>query len=284
MPGRLETESLPHLQVRGPTAGPLFDTRSARAFIEQLVHASGVHDPTVLVINLEGRFPSAHVLYEMLVPLGRAIRSGAHGSLILVVTTPDPVLSDVIRSLAQTQDLPIFLARSTDEIGQAEPAARLSPSEEETLGALRRLGGRASVATLATATGIDHTAAGNRLANLDQRKLVFRVTRPRREGNLYLDPRVATPAEDPADADDIDLPSSMRSDVRVLASLQGRAPAAVLAEAWKEFIEKNRTQLRSEYEEVARMVNEGDQAAVGEYTALGARKRVRAKVKRQKNA
>src|SRR5450759_909006 len=188
----LESHRLPRLFVRGPdTTGPLDDVVQIRRFREDLVKPSGVTEPTVLVINLEGRFPSASVLVELIMPLAQAARAGTHGPLAVVVCTQEDAVRTVVRALAQTHDLPIFLADSPAELGEAEAAGTLTPTERETLEVLHRLGGRATISAFADTTGLESNAATNRLVNVLNKGFVQRVERPRRQGHLYLDPRAA---------------------------------------------------------------------------------------------
>jgi hypothetical protein len=284
MLSNLEIHSLPDLQRRSPTTlGPLLDLDVISDFIAAVVKPSGVGIPTVLVLNLEGRFPSASALFELVVPLGRAIASGKHGKLALVLATPDPTLRSVIRAIAESFGLGMFLAPSADSLDQAEPIGPLSPSDLETLAILHRLGGRASVSMFAQAANIDHKAAGNRLASLDQRQLVLRVDRPGRQGHIYLDPRVASATEEPMDpsSPEFGLPPDLRSDVRALAEMQGREPSAVLADAWKEFLRKHADELSREHRQVADMMKARDKKGIAAYTTRHAARRSRSQAPRK---
>jgi hypothetical protein len=258
------------------------DVASISSFITGLVKPSGVSVPTVLIVNLEGRFPSASALYELVVPLGRAVQAKAHGELALVLATPDPTLRAVIGAIAQSSGLCLFVTPSADSLSFAEPVGPLTASDLETLSVLRRIGGRATVSALAQAAAIDHKAAGNRLDSLDQRQLVLRVDRARRQGNVYLDPRSAAPREEPSDpsSPEFGLPPDLRSHVSALAAMQGRQPAEVLADAWNEFTTKHASELSKEHERVARMLREGDKKGVAEYTARHASRRARERTER----
>ena len=260
------------------------DLGAISEFIAGIVQPSGVEVPTVLIINLEGRFPSAAALYELMVPLGRALAAGSHGELALVLATPDPALATVIRAIAQSVGLGMFLAPSADSLDQAEPIGPLSPTDLETLAILRRLGGRASVSMVAQAADIDHKAAGNRLTILDQRQLLLRVDRPRREGHLYLDPRSGIEKDEPlaASSPEFGLPADLRVDVKALAEMQGREPGQVLAEAWKDFIHKHAQELSKEHGEVAKMMREGDKKGVAEYTGRHAAARARSQARQNR--
>lgn len=258
------------------------DVASISSFITGLVKPSGVTVPTVLILNLEGRFPSASAVYELVVPLGRAIQAKAHGELALVLATPDPTLRAVIRAIAESTGVCMFVTPSADSLELAEPIGPLTASDLETLSILRRLGGRATVSALAQAAAIDHKAAGNRLDSLDQRQLVLRVDRPRRQGNVYLDPRAAALREEPSDpsSPEFGLPPDLRSDVSALAAMQGRQPAEVLADAWNEFTTKHASELAKEHERIAEMLREGNKEGVADYAARHASRRARSRAER----
>src|SRR5688572_27991106 len=131
MPFPALPDDLPRVEVRGPTAGPLFDAGQAALFHRQILGTTGVAEPTVLMLNLEGRFPSSAVLHELVVGLGGALRAGLYGQLMVVIATPDESVRDVLRALAAAHDVPLWVAASVDRLWLAEPAVPLSYAEEE---------------------------------------------------------------------------------------------------------------------------------------------------------
>lgn len=281
----LRIHSLPELYIRAPdTAGPLTRSAEYASFVNRLIAPTGARVPTVLVVNLEGRFPSADIVLDLVVRLGREVASGRHGEMSLVLATPDPALGSVVRALAEANDVPLFLAPSVDEIELAEPVGRLTAADLETLRVLSELGGRASVANVAKAAAIDHTAAGNRLAALDKKQLVLRVDRPRRQGNVYLDPRIASvPARDePLDplSPDANIPIGARVDARALASLQRTEKSKAIAEGWREFLQKHADEMARQHAEVAKMMRAGDKSAVETYATRQAKSRARSRSRR----
>jgi DNA-binding MarR family transcriptional regulator len=276
----LESHRLPRLFVRGPdTTGPLEDVAAIRRFRDSLVSPSGVTEPTTLVVNLEGRFPTPAVLVELILPLAQAARAGTYGPVALVICTQDDAVRTVLRALAQAQSLPIFLARSPSELYDAEPAGSLTPTEKETLEVLRRLGGRTTVSTFAQATSLEPNAATNRLVNVVNKGFVQRVERPRRQGQLFVDPRAATPVEDPADptSGDFRVPEPVRSDMRALAQMQVREPGANLASAWHEALTKHSDYLATEHERLAEMVKRDDKEGLAEASRRYAKKQAEAR-------
>jgi hypothetical protein len=226
---------------------------------------TGVHEPTVLLLNLEGRFPDVAALYELVIEVGRGVKLGRFGPAIFVVATPQAEYAETIRSLGRAFDLPIFLTESVDQIEKAQPVKPLTPTESATLDAIWKLGGRVTVASLADVLGVDHTAAGNRAANLEKEHLVFRIERPQRFGHLYVDPRVAVPLREPADPTlpDFALSHDLKSDVRALAEMQGREPASVIADALRDFMAKHKDQVSSAYDEARQLVQRNDEESLG---------------------
>src|SRR4051812_31710372 len=91
---------VPRVEVRGPTAGPLFDPQQSALLVRQALGTTAVAQPTVLVLNLEGRFPSSAVLHELVAGLGAGLRSGLYGQLAVVIATPDDAVRGVLRALA----------------------------------------------------------------------------------------------------------------------------------------------------------------------------------------
>jgi len=280
MPTYLESHRLPHLFVRAPdTTGPLLDVAQIRQFRNDLLMPSGVSDPTVLMINLEGRFPTAGVLVELIMPLAQAARAGTYGPLAVVVCTQDESVRTVVRALAQTHDLPMYLAPSPRELGEAEPAGSLTPTERETLEVLHRLGGRTTISTFAQATGLQSNAATNRLVNVLNKGFTQRVDRAGRQGQLYLDPRSARPAEDAADptSGDFGVPEPVRRDVRALTEMQVREPGPYLANAWREFLAEHPAYLAAEHERLAQIVKDKNADALAEVGRRYAKKQAQAR-------
>jgi predicted transcriptional regulator len=247
-----------------------------------LVKASGVTEPTVLAINIEGRLLSPGVLVEFVVPLGQAARARTFGPLAIVLCTSDEGTRDILRAIAESHNLALFVAPSPDKLSEAEPLGPLTATEVETLDVVRRLGGRVTVANFAQATKLEATAATNRLVNVFKKGYVQRVERSRRDGVLFVDPRAATPSEDPADptSGDFSLPEPMRRDVKALADMQGREPSAVLATAWQKFLSTQKDQLAADHRALQDAMKRGDKDELARLSKRFAKKQAQARAER----
>jgi hypothetical protein len=280
----IEKHFQPRLELRSPATGGVVDDPSLmQTFLkERLFGQSEVHAPTVLLVNLEGRFLTVSALYELIVPVGQEIRSGRYGNVSVVFASPDPATRDSIRALAQAYQLPLYVTASADRIWEAEPVGPLTAGEQETMALMRRLGGRVTVAQVAAETGLDAPAAANRLNAVVGKNFAYRIDRPKSSGHLYVAPWVAKP-EDAADPTqpDFDMPFELRTDVSALAALQGREPNEVVTEAVQLFMEEHREQLQHDYDEIARMMREGDTEGVAEYSKRFAKKAAEAHVRRR---
>jgi hypothetical protein len=199
---------------------------------EQLVNPSGVKTPTIVALDLEGRIPSVAELVELVVPLAQAARAGSLGPLALVVCTSNPPTREVLRALAQQNDLALFVAPSTDRLTEAEPFGVLTPTERETLEVMHRLGGVVTVAKFADATGLGPSAATNRLVGVQQKGFVQKIERPRAAGSIFLDPRGAIEANAAAPHG---LPGTLARELEIFAAVRGRRPDELLAEAVAEY-------------------------------------------------
>jgi hypothetical protein len=280
----IEKHFQPRLELRSPATGGVIDDPSLmKVFLrDRLFGQSEVHAPTVLLVNLEGRFLTVAALHELVVPVGQLIRSGRYGNVSVIFASPDPAMRDSIKALAESYQLPLYVAASVDRISEAEPVGPLTVGEQETLSLMRRLGGLVTVSQVATATGLDAPAAANRVNAVVGKGFAHRVDRPKSAGHLYVAPWVAKP-EDAADPTrgDFNEGFRMRADVSALAALQGREPDDVVAEAVQVFMDEHREQLAADYENIARMMREGDTEGVAEYSKRFAKKTAQAHVRRR---
>lgn len=214
-----------------PTHGLVLDPGQIAAYRDSLIRPTGVQEPTVLAINLEGRFPLAEVLHELVVPLAQAARSGSLGPVMLVFCTPSAQVRDTLEALAEKHKLPLFIAPSAERIADAVPIGDLTATERETLEIVRRLGGSVNVAAFAKATGLAAPAATNRLVNVMQKGFMQRADRPRNEGVVYMDPRAVR-----VDATPPQLPAPLAREVEIFAAVTARSSEEMLATAWIEWV------------------------------------------------
>jgi hypothetical protein len=180
----------PETEVRVITLGTgeyIWNDRSGASFLrDRYFPPTAVDRPTIAVLEI-GAEPTMGTLKEFLVPLAQRIRGGAYGQLFLLVRTQDDDIAEFVRYLSREYDLAMFISPSGPEEG-ATPAGDLSSTEEATIAALRSLGGASTPPQLAQAIGIESTAAGNRLVNLERKGYVYRIGRARRQGDLFIDP------------------------------------------------------------------------------------------------
>jgi hypothetical protein len=261
--------------VRGPTYG-LFT--EGEGLWSQWLRPSGVESPSVLAVDLEGRFPTPAALVDLVLPLANATSGGSFGQLALIFCTSDEATKTLLRALADAHGVSFFIADSVDAIREAEPAGPLTPAETETLERLRDLGGRTTVSVFATDASLEPSAANNRLMALHEKGLLPWEERSRREGNLFLDPRYAV-SEEPADptAPDYGLPEEVRSDLRALAEMQGRDPNSLYAEAVKDFVDRHSEHLSREHAEMQKAIADDDDEAIKAVARRYARKQAQAR-------
>lgn len=273
----LERQYLPRLEVRSPaTGGIVDDPQLIEDFQNDVFAASGVSTPTVVLVNLEGRFLTVSALYQLVVPLGQKVLAREYGDVSVVFATPDPATRESIRALAQTYQVPLFIAPGADRLSEAEPVGPMTQGELETMALMRRLGGRVTVAQVAEATGLDSPAAANRLNSVVGKHFAYRLDRPKSAGHLYIAPWVAEQEDAPDPQHDFDVPFGMRADVKALAALQGRAPDELVAEAVNTFIALHHDELKDDYAKMAQMMRTGDGEGIADYSKRFSKKKAQA--------
>ena len=180
-------QTVPRLVFQNVATGGVVVSPSVPTWVRNVAaeKAKG-HEPAVLVLELgEAKF-EAEVLLEMLTSLAREIRAGRFGEVLLVVATTQESVARITQMVAETENLPMYVASSSAHVAEARPAGRLTPTEKNSLTTLDQLGGRVTSSQFALATSLELTAAGNRLSNLARRGYVFRLARSRREGDEYV--------------------------------------------------------------------------------------------------
>ena len=176
----------------------LSDAHSAAQTRECLVEQLSLFDdPQVFVLDLAGIALTPLAVRELILPLAQRVRGGEYGTVRLVICTTDPGVADFIRYMAQVHQLPLYLSHSPSELRESVPVGDLTKTESSTLDTIIMLGGQVTASKLAACEGIGHSAATNRLVKLDREGYLFRHSRSRREGDIYIEPRslTATPLE-----------------------------------------------------------------------------------------
>jgi hypothetical protein len=239
----------------------------------------------VFLINLEGGFFSPGSLTEMILPLAQAIRSGVHGPTVLLVITSDDSTVEFLEALATRHDLSFFISPSTHQpLSEARPVGALTVTETETLALVRRSGGEVTSSRVAILAGIEPNAAVNRVSGLVRKGYLHRVSRPRSEGDAFVDLLSAAEKTSgsildlpsvPASHGQFSIPEDVREGVLLLAAMQGSEPGDVLLRAWREFLSHHRELLDTDSKEVGRMLREGDTAGLATYANRHARERAK---------
>jgi hypothetical protein len=278
---RQDEESLmqqpaPDVAPLRPTAGTFHDRRAAAACRDYYFPQTVAETPRVRFLNLEGAFVEIGALQEMLLPVCQGIRAGLYGKLAVGVITSDEPVADFVSFLAKEHHVPLFVSNSVEAFSRnARPVGDLTQAEFETFDMVCGLGGVVTGAGLAEATGLEPAAAGNRLANVEKKGYVFRISRSRRAGDLFMapciEPRPAVAGEagsEPSDSEFSEhyIPAEIRDSVVALAERQGLTPEEVVAQAWSEYFARHREELREEFERVGKMIRSGDTQALVEYT------------------
>jgi hypothetical protein len=277
-----DTLSVELRRSRPPTA-VYPDRHEVAQYREQEFPATAAGWLRVFVINLEGGFFAPGALKDMILPVAQAIRSGAYGSAVLAVVSSDDGTVEFLEALAERHDLPLFILPFPDApLSAARPVGALTTTETQTLTLLRRDGGEVTSSRVASLAGIELNAAVNRLSGLVRKGYIHRVSRPRREGDAFIDPLLAAehrgsmtshPHGIPASGGDFDVPEDVRAGVRMLAAMQGSEPGELLLQAWQEFIARHQDVLAAESEQVREMLRKGDVEGLTSYANRYARER-----------
>jgi hypothetical protein len=187
--------NLPAIRViRVSTGGVLLDREHAAYKGNFAVPPAAVKSPETFVVDLESDRSEILALQSLLLPLAERVRNGFYGSVRLVVSSTDPGVALLVDYLAANYSLPIFLSKgsSGEALRDARPAGNVTATEVATLDAILNSEGVGLTASgLAERFGIELTAAGNRLVNLEKRGLVYRLRQPGREADRFIDPRAS---------------------------------------------------------------------------------------------
>jgi len=258
----MEPQAVIDVATARPGTAAYSDRHQAALFRENTFQPTAGSGMRLRVLNLEGGFFELGVVDEMLMPVARGIPSGAYGDMSVVVVTSDDAVANYVRYLASSNQAPLWLSDSLEGFAQhAQPAGVLPESEQETLREVQRLGGRATAAQLAEGLTIEQNAAGNRLANLERKGYMFRHSRSKREGDLFVLPIHSSAWSQVSQTSTIgfEIPEEIRGDVVRLAAMQGKTPLQLVAEAWRSYAEQNSEAMRTERRELTRMLEAGDE-------------------------
>lgn len=187
---QLDAQIEAHPQYVRITGGLLAGTQQVARWRDSFSTAKPM-EPATFVLELSAAV-EAQSLEDLIVPLAQKIKNGHYGSARLIVCTPDSRLRNLIAGIAAVHGLSFFIAASSASLNEAVPIGGPTPTEIQSLRLLQDLGGYASASTFAHKAGIELTAAGNRLSNLEKRGFVHRLKRPGREGDIFLDPRLVS--------------------------------------------------------------------------------------------
>lgn len=179
---------MPRRVYRSPT-GDLSSPHHALDLQKELPDTPSV-TPGLAILDLSGKQFTPASLRELIGSLGQRIRGGVYGDLKLVLVVTDDATREFIALLSREYGWPMYVARSTDpgDVEEAEPLGDLTAAELETLSEVRNLGGKATVANLAAVLDLEPSAATNRLVNIERKGYLHRFKRPRRVGDLFVDP------------------------------------------------------------------------------------------------
>lgn len=223
-------------------------------------------------------------LHEMLLPMSRAIKTGAYGSLALGVISADEAVLSYVSYLAKEHGVPLFVSTSTVAPEQsARPVGELTPGDVETLERVRALGGRVTSAELAKETGLEPAAAGNRLSNVEKKGYLFRLQRPRNQGDLFVDPRHVGDVPETTsttEAAPVYIPAEIRAELEAVAAEHGRSPADVLANVWRAYFHAHLDEIDEEAARVDAMLEADDDDGLLEYTTADVAERAAAAARR----
>jgi hypothetical protein len=229
--------------------------------------------PQAWVLNLEGTALSAEALYELIVPLGERLRAGSYGQSALFVASDSSQMRSVLEAMAVQHGFPLFLLDSLESsLRDATPVGPVTETDRAVLDYTMSAGGIATSAHLSSAQNITLAAASNRLADSSQRGYLAKLERPRKQGNQFIDPRVAfaprheaTFVPTPASGEFDPARPELRELVEQTAREQGRQPAEVLADMWRAYNSENYDDETAEFQKVGKVISSGDREALKRY-------------------
>lgn len=146
------------------------------------------------LLDLNDVHPTVGVLDAYLRTLATDVKAGLYGESAIVVSTRDAAVRRYVEMVAAQEDLPIYVSPTTTSFAliQAQPGAKLTETEQQTLRRIMDLGGVVDARVVAKELKLRHTTALNRLNSLVSKGLLFKRRRPGRRTDLYVDFRIAS--------------------------------------------------------------------------------------------
>ena len=276
------TPAAPTWDVRAPTVLPLMLSAEERrsqfaAWVSNTI-TGPVAGPYVLSVDLDARDRDLGVveLDELVIQLGAQLKARRFGEFLLVVTTHDPSMREVVRALAASHEVPIYLAPSPYELDQAVPAMDLTPLQGSVLQVVGQVGW-ATTSVVAQALGSHQATISNVLANLASAGLLLRTEGSGRIGHAYGHPIAATAvATDEPLRTTVTIPDALNDEIAAIARLAGQDPGQMLTVAWQEFLDRHHDLMAATYSNMARLMKENDRAGLIELVTRSAAAHARA--------
>ncbi len=255
----------PRVAVLSPTAFPfgLPADRQRRAVDGWLDMAitGRVDVPLIVTVDLD-QFPyepEVGVLVQLMRRVGRELGERNQGRLVIVFATSREPVREAVRALAASNDIPIYLAEDAGSIDRAQPAINLTPGKRLTLDAVAA-SGRATATSVADATGSTAVAAGNALSELHSQGLLLRYEGSGRVAHTYAHPAAA--AQGGRLQVGVAIPQSLSVEIAEIANMAGRDPEELIAQAWRDFMSRNASELADRYHVIAGQIRSGDRAGL----------------------
>jgi len=174
------------------TGGLIPGAAEMGAIVDGWLPATAGAAPVTMIVDLGGAVFAPAALKEVVVRVGQYAKGGRFGDAKVVFVTSESVTAELVGLIAREYRLPAFLAASPHptDVAKAVPTGDLTQTDMSTLADMQKLGAAVTVSRLAAQLGLEQTAANNRLTSLSGKGYLYRFSRSRRDGDLYLDPRI----------------------------------------------------------------------------------------------
>ena len=121
--------------------------------------------------------------------VGEDVKAGRYGNFSLFILSEDEDTRSVMRDVAASRNVALFVCSSSADLKDAEPVGVLTAKDRETLSLVSQAGGTVTAFGFAERVNIEKTAAGNRLVSLQKKGYLQRVEQPHPAGDFFVDPR-----------------------------------------------------------------------------------------------